>query len=43
LKEHVNKIYWASFNENDKLIASGGEDGRLIIWDLKKGTSLKTI
>lgn len=26
LKEHKNKVYWASFNENSKLIASGGED-----------------
>jgi len=26
LREHKNKVYWASFNENDKMIASGGED-----------------
>ncbi len=26
LKEHKNKVYWASFNENSKFIASGGED-----------------
>lgn len=43
LKEHKNKIYWASFNENGKYIASGGEDSRLIIWDLRKNMPLKII
>lgn len=43
LKEHTNKVYHANFNEDSKLIASGGEDSRLIIWDLRKGTPLKII
>jgi len=43
LKEHKNKIYYANFNENSKLIASGGEDSKLIVWDLRKGAPLKII
>jgi len=41
LKEHKNKVYIASFNEDSKYIASGGEDQRLIIWDLRKAAPLK--
>lgn len=36
-------MYWASFNETGNLVASGGEDSRLIIWDIRKGTPLKII
>lgn len=43
LKEHHNKVYFCQFNEDNKLIASGGEDSRLIIWDARKGTPLKII
>lgn len=36
-------MYFASYNEDNRYIASGGEDQRLIIWDTRKGTPLKVI
>jgi len=43
LKEHENKVYWAKFNEGNTLIASGGEDSKIIIWDMRKQAPLTII
>ena len=43
LKGHEKEVYWAKFNKDNTLIASGGADSRLIIWDVKKGSILKQI
>ncbi len=43
LKEHKNKVYWAKFNEGNTLIASGGEDSQIIIWDMRKQAPLTII
>lgn len=43
LKEHKNKVYWAKFNETNTMIASGGEDHCIIIWDMRKQSPLKII
>ena len=43
LKEHINKVYWVKLSNDGKLMASGGEDGRLIIWDMRKLALLKVI
>lgn len=42
-KGNASKINVARFNENCKLIASGSDDGRVVIWDTRKGNPLKTI
>jgi WD40 repeat protein len=36
-------VYWAKYNENASLIASGGQHSPVIIWDMKKGGIFKTI
>ena len=43
LKEHKDKVYWAKFNENNTLIASGGEDSQIIVWDMRKQAPLTII
>lgn len=43
MKGHTNKVYYAKFNENNSLIASGGEDSQIIIWDMRTQTALKQI
>lgn len=43
LKEHKNKIYWVNISDNGLYMASGGEDGRIIIWDLRKLQFLKVL
>ena len=34
---HKDKVYCAKISEDDKLIASVGEGGQLLIWDIAKG------
>ncbi len=43
LKGHTSKVYYAKFNENNSLIASGGEDSQIMIWDMRKQAALKKI
>jgi len=43
LEGHSNNVYWAKFNEQNTLVASGGSGSELIIWDLRKGTQLTKI
>jgi WD40 repeat protein len=33
---HKDKVYCAKISENDKLIASVGEGGELLVWDVAK-------
>lgn len=40
---HSDNVYWAKFNQQNTLIASGGSGSELIIWDVRKGTPLTKI
>lgn len=50
LKEHknrvllyINKIYWVEVSDNGMYLASGGQDGHLILWDLRQLKLVKDI
>ncbi|MFL5244805.1 MAG: WD40 repeat domain-containing protein [Gemmataceae bacterium] len=43
LKGHSDKIYSLAFGPGDKILASGGWDGSIIIWDLSKRTKIMTL
>jgi WD40 repeat protein len=38
LEGHADRITWLSFQSRGHLLASGGMDGCVFIWDLAKGT-----
>ncbi len=40
LKGHSDKVYSIAFGPGDKILASGGFDGSIIIWDLSKRTKI---
>ncbi|MCY4404446.1 MAG: WD40 repeat domain-containing protein [Candidatus Poribacteria bacterium] len=40
LKGHTDKIKALSFTPNGKILASGGEDGTIRLWDVNTGTQL---
>lgn len=37
------EVYWAKYNENASLVASGGQSSPVIIWDMKTGGILKQL
>jgi WD40 repeat protein len=43
LKEHINKVYWVKMSDDGKFMLSGGEDGRVLVWDMNKMALFKTI
>lgn len=42
-KQHKGKIFTALYSPDDLTVASGGDDGRIIVWDAHRGTPIKII
>jgi len=40
LRAHGNSVYSIAFSPDGKMLASGGKDGSVILWDLQKGQQL---
>ncbi|KAI0067502.1 WD40 repeat-like protein, partial [Artomyces pyxidatus] len=40
---HIDSVNCLAFSPTAEYLASGGEDGRLVIWDVTKGTKLRVI
>ena len=43
LRGHRGEVYGVAYAPNGKTLASGGEDGRIILWDPNSGDKLRTI
>ena len=42
LKGHTHKIIFLSFDESEKVLTSGGQDGTLNVWDIEESKIVKT-
>lgn len=39
----MRRVYSVAFSPNNKIIASGSEDGKIKLWDVKTGNCIKTL
>jgi WD40 repeat protein len=43
LKEHSNCVNAVRYSKDGKLLVSGSDDNSIIVWNVEKGNSIKTL